>query len=142
MITVNNLLGRLKTVDVKDISFQSVSETKEVITDIQREQMFQGLNSKGNQIGSYASYDYAVEKNDMNPLPGFGIPDLKLTGAFYAGFGTEVTPEEFSTSSSDEKNADLTAKYNPFGLNKLSKTDYADKLRPVLVKNVRNKLSL
>lgn len=140
MTTVNDMISRLKTLDVKQVSYQSVVETKETITEIQKEQMYQGFNGEGKKIGRYRSLKYARAKNEMNPLPGLGVPDLKLTGSFYAGFKTEVTPETFSTSSTDEKNDELTAKYDPFGLDKESKSDYAEKLRPVLVKNVREKL--
>ena len=128
--------------DVKQASYEAVVQTKEVITDLQKEQMYQGLNSEGKKIGRYRNNKYARAKFDMNPLPGLGIPDLKLTGAFYAGFKTEVTPEIFITSSTDEKNADLTAKYDPFGLDQESKTEYADKLKPVFTKNVRDKLNV
>jgi hypothetical protein len=83
-----------------------------------------------------------MAKNSMNPLPGLGVPDLKLTGAFYRGFQTKVTPEAFSTSSTDEKNDALTAKYDPFGLDQESKSEYIEKLRPVFVKNVKGKLKL
>lgn len=142
MSTINQLRSRLTALNVKEVGYQSVEETKEVIAEIQREQMFQGLNAEGKKIGRYRNNKYARAKNEMNPLPGLGIPDLKLTGAFYRGFETKVTPETFSTSSTDEKNDELTAKYDPFGLNKESKVDYAEKLRPVFVKNVKEKLKL
>lgn len=142
MSTINELRSRLTALNVKEVSYESVVETKELITEIQREQMFQGLNAEGKKIGRYRSNKYARAKNEMNPLPGLGIPDLKLTGAFYRGFETKVTPEIFSTSSTDEKNDELTAKYDPFGLDKDSKSEYTEKLRPVLVKNVKEKLKL
>ena len=142
MATVNQLRSRLTALNVKDVSFRSVEETKEVITEIQRQQMFQGLNAEGKKIGRYRSNKYARVKNEMNPLPGLGIPDLKLTGAFYAKMETDVTPEVFKSFSTDEKNAELTAKYDPFGLNKESKSKYAGKLRPVFIKNVKENLKL
>lgn len=142
MATVNQLRSRLTALNVKDVSYHSVEETREVIAEIQKEQMFQGLNAQGKKIGRYRSNKYARAKNEMNPLPGLGIPDLKLTGAFYRGFETKVTPESFNTISTDEKNAELTEKYDPFGLNKESKSEYAGKLRPVFIKNVKEKLKL
>jgi hypothetical protein len=142
MATVNAMIGRMKALDVKAVSFNSVVETKETITEIQKEQMYQGFNGSGKKIGRYRSYKYARAKNSMNPLPGLGVPDLKLTGAFYSGFKTEVTPETFKTTSTDPKNDELTAKYDPFGLDKESKAEYAVKLKPVLVKNVKEKLMI
>lgn len=142
MTTVNDMIARMKSLKIKDVGYQAVTETKEKITDIQREQMFKGLDADGNKIRRYRNNKYAIAKNAMNPLPGLGVPDLKLTGAFYRGFITDVTPEIFSTRSTDIKNDELTAKYNPFGLNVESKTDYSDKLRPVFVKNVKEKLQI
>jgi hypothetical protein len=142
MTTVNDMISRMKALNIKDTAFHSVEDTKGVITEIQKEQMFKGLNAEGKRIGRYRSIKYALAKNSMNPLPGLGVPDLKLTGAFYRGFQTKVTPETFSTSSTDEKNDALTAKYDPFGLDTESKSEYVEKLRPVFVKNVKEKLML
>lgn len=142
MTTVDDMIGRIRTLNVKEVSYESVVESKDEITDIQREQMYKGLNAEGKKIGRYRNAKYARVKNEMNPLPGIGIPDLKLTGAFYSGFTTDVTPESFSTFSTDEKNSELIVKYDPFGLDKESESEYADKLRPVLVKNVKEKLKL
>lgn len=136
------MIKRLSSLDVKNEAFIAVSETKDEITKIQKEQMYQGLNAEGEKIGRYRNNKYARVKNEMNPLPGLGVPDLKLTGAFYTGFKTEVTPEVFKTSSTDSKNDELTAKYDPFGLNKDSKSEYAQKLKPVLVRNIKQKLKV
>jgi hypothetical protein len=142
MATVNDMIKRMQSLNVKEVSYESVVETKETITEIQKDQMYHGLDGQGKKIRRYRSVKYARAKNEMNPLPGLGTPDLKLTGAFYRYFQTKVTPEAFSTSSTDEKNDALTAKYDPFGLDKESKSEYAGKLRPVLVKNVKEKLML
>lgn len=142
MTTINQLRGRLKSLNVKDESFHAVEETKNSITSIQKDQMFHGLNAAGERIGRYRNNKYARVKNEFNPLPGLGVPDLKLTGAFYAGFKTEVTPEVFKTTSMDPKNEELTAKYDPFGLNNESKAEYVNELRPVFIKKVREKLQL
>lgn len=142
MTTVNDMIRRVSSLDIKNEAFIAVTETKDEITEIQKEQMFHGLNAEGKRIGRYRSIKYARAKNEMNPLPGLGIPDLKLTGAFYAGFKTEVTPEVFKTFSLDAKNEALTEKYDPFGLDAESKSEYAGKLKPVLVKNVKEKLKV
>lgn len=139
-MTINKFISNITSLDVKELSFISVSETKDYITDIQRDQMFKGLNAEGNRIGRYRNNKYARAKFSMNPIPGLGIPDLKLTGAFYAGFKTIVTQDIFSTSSIDSKNEALTQKYDPFGLDTDSKVEYAIKLRPVFIKNIKEKL--
>lgn len=141
-MTVNQFRSKLAAVNVGEVSFESVNETRETIAEIQKGQMYKGLNGEGKKIGRYRSNKYARAKSSMNPLPGLGIPDLKLTGAFYAGMITKVDPETFVTTSTDSKNEALTQKYDPFGLDAQSKIEYAEKLRPVLVKNAKLKLQL
>lgn len=143
MATVNDMIRRMKSLSVKDVSYKSVVDTKETVTDIQKEQMSHGLDAEGNKIApKYRRMRYALAKFAVNPLAGLGVPDLRLTGAFYAGFQTKVTPETFATISTDEKNDVLIKKYDPFGLDPESKAEYAGKLKPVLVKNIKEKLKL
>lgn len=142
MTTVNSFKSRVQSLDIGLVAYQSVDETKDLITGIQRQQMFHGLNAKGEKIGRYRNSKYARVKNEMNPLPGVGIPDLKVTGAFYGGFKTVVTPQVFITTSSDGKNAELTEKYDPFGLNMESKSEYSKELKPIFVKNVKQGIGL
>jgi hypothetical protein len=142
MVTVSTIRRRLKALSVKDEAFKSVSETKEVITEKQKEQMLQGLNREGGTLGYYKVYEYAQKKFELNPRPGFGVVDLKMKGNFFDGMETNVFPNTFSTQSTDEKNLRLIKKYDPFGLNDESKKEYLQTLRPVFLKSVREKLKL
>lgn len=142
MATVNQMIKRISAINVGVEAYKSVRETKEVIGDVQKEQMQKGFRQDGKKIGRYASKKYASAKFGQNSRAGLGFVDLKLTGAFYSGFITTVTPEAFKTFSLDDKNGKLTVKYNPFGLNEESKKDYSVKLRPVFITSIKRILGL
>ena len=148
MATINQLRSRLTALNVKDVSYHSVEETKEVIEEIQREQMYSGFLSTGLQTSplhgrypGYADYTIAVKRAKGQV---FDRVTLKDEGQFYAGIKTSVTAESFKTISTDIKSLSLTSYYGEdiFGLNKESKSEYAGKLRPVFIKNVKEKLKL
>ena len=61
---------------------------------------------------------YALMKHEKNPLPGLGIVDLKLTGAFYNAFyfdreALEVTSSDSKTETLKERFGKLLFKYTP-----------------------------
>lgn len=145
MATINQLQVKIKAVKVAEISQQSIEETKEAIVERQKDQLLHGLNAEGQPIGEYKNPLYAEVKNRMNPLPGEGVPDLKLTGAFYSGINVQVTPDTFKTESTDNKAPDLEKKYGEqiLGLDKENKSAYMqDDLKPVFVRNIRNAIGL
>jgi hypothetical protein len=145
MATLLNMLDRVKAMDVSAI----VTETMEAVTpDIkasQQGQMLKGLNARGTRIGMYRSGAYAVIKNRMNPVPGYGVPDLKLTGEFHREIYAEIRGDKVIIDSVNEKTEALAKKYGEeiFGLNAESKTTLIeDVVRPQFMKKVRDKLKL
>lgn len=105
-----------------------IEDQSDVISDYNRNQLKHGRGSDGEPIEPmYGSLFYALEKNRMNPLAGYGTPDLFLTGAFYRGFFVSITGKSFSLSSSDRKTGSLLEKYGPniFGLTNDSISIYA-----------------
>ncbi len=60
----------------------------------------------------------------MNSNPGYGNPDLFVTGEFYAGIEAKVNGNIISVDSVDEKGPALKEKYNPFGLGGPFKLDF------------------
>lgn len=140
MSTALQLRERIRAMDIDVISQNSLEETKDDIVKKQKEQLLQGLNAKGEKIGRYRSNKYARAKNQMNPLAGLGVPDLKLTGAFHSGINIQVNTETFKTESTDSKGPELEAKYGKeiLGLNEESKDEYVkESLRPEFIKRVR-----
>src|SRR5690348_238105 len=78
---------------------ESIQETESGFIDLNTQQMYEGKNSDGGEIGAYRSEVYAEMKNQMNSLPGFGVPDLKLTGAFYEGYSLRIQGGEIEETS-------------------------------------------
>lgn len=95
-----------------------VAEVQDIILDYNRDRLYKGENAQGQKIRpNYSRVKYARAKNQMNPLPGLGTPDLKVTGRFYAEFYLTANNGKFEIFSSDEKAKVLKAKYGDiFGL--------------------------
>lgn len=145
MASILELLNRVKELNVQDVSERSMEEAAPEMTKRQREQMMKGINSKGKKIGRYRSPAYARLKNQMNPVPGLGTPDLRKTGEFHKDIYTEIRGEDVILDSYNEKTEALAKKYGEviFGLAKDSKSEFVNEdLRPVFMKNVREKLKL
>lgn len=83
----------------------------EFIPRLIRLQMYQGLHGSGGQIGRYRDPEYAADKHDMNPAPGFGNMDLKLTGSFYEKIETMYSGSDAESFSKDPKNKKLTERF-------------------------------
>jgi len=67
---------------------------------------------KGGTKGSSEHSVYAEMKHEMNPLPGIGIVDLKLTGAFHDAFYFDK--EKLEVYSADSKTDDLMKRYGRY----------------------------
>jgi hypothetical protein len=134
---VRERLERLKS-NLDAIAEQSVYESRDEITHEQQEQLFEGSDSRGKSFKQYYDPEYARMKNIVNPIPGYGYPDLKLTGAFYEGIYTRVVNGKIVIGSTDSKAAELEKKYKyVFGLNPDEMTAFLyNTLKPVYQKNV------
>lgn len=126
MGTINNLRRKFEALDIDKVARKSMENTTEEMANIQAEQMMHGFNSFGNKIGQYKLEPYAEKKNRMNPLPGFGVPDLKLTGAFYRGINVKISGEMVITDSSNIKSEGLQKRYGPeiYGLDEQYKGEF------------------
>jgi len=77
-----------------------------------------GQKPDGSKIGLYSCYSYSVFKEKLNPLAGFGIVDLTLTG----GLGDKITfgllsDTEYMIFSTDEKYNNIIEKYGDWNFN-------------------------
>lgn len=113
--------------------------------ELQKNQLYHGLNQDGSKIGEerpYRSRQYAKEKHAMNPLPGEGNPDLFLTGETYEGLKADVGDKAISIMSTDEKFEGLQGYYvKAFaGLGGLYLAEYQKVLQLVIIKRFRNEL--
>lgn len=126
MATIKGLYEKVSSLNAGNVAVESLDSTSETIADLNRQQLFEGKNAKGGQVGQYRNELYAEEKHRMNPVPGFGNVDLKLTGAFQSRITTNVFGETVITQSTDEKADELARKYGDdiYGLNPTFKARY------------------
>lgn len=110
----------------------------------QKDQLYAGFNSLGRRLISYRSVKYATMKNSMNPVPGYGNPDLKLTGAFYDAIRADIDEEGFLVYSTDDKSNSLEDKYGNeiWTLGEDALKGYInEELSPVFYENVTKQLN-
>jgi len=139
MGTLLQLKKRLEALKVDRVSQDSMEAVSNQLADRQRDQMLEGKNRKGARIGRYRNPAYARMKEVMNPLPGFGVPDLRLTGEFYKQVYVDVRDNTVIIDSTDEKTQSLVNKYGEeiFGLNENTKAEFIRKdLRPVFMQKI------
>lgn len=111
-----------------------VQEESNFIIDLNQSQLLSGIDSKGSEFEDYSSKSYATFKNRLNPIAGFGRPDLKLTGSFYNEMYLQFSSKGFPVEifSRDEKTASLVGKYGKdlFGVTKDNLENLRDHIKP------------
>lgn len=106
---------------------EMVSDTAFEITELNKDQLQEGIDSQGKTLSpEYKNPYYSKKKFSMNSRAGFGIPDLKFKGGFYRGFDVVVGYDSFEVNSSNSKTEELVKKYGKyiFGLTKQNKYLY------------------
>lgn len=83
MATLAEMSRRWKGLNLFKIYQEVITEETEEILDLNRDQLEKGKTSKGKKIKPKYKKRYAEKKNKLNPMPGLGTPDLKLSGGFY-----------------------------------------------------------
>lgn len=146
MATIKNLRDKWKALPIRQVIQQSIETTQGSFIELQKAQLHAGFNEDGSKIGDdtpYASELYAEKKEQQNPLPGFGNPDLFLTGKTYDGIELEIDDNAININSRDPKFAKLNAKY-PFafaGVGGKYKENYLSFLQTIIIKNTIKALS-
>lgn len=128
MATIFDMYERAKAANsnAKGVTVGIIEDHSDVLTDLNKDQLKRGTDSIGEKIHPmYGSIIYSIEKNNKNPLAGFGTPDLNLTGAFYRGFYLLLNGMSFKIDSNDSKTGSLKDKYGDiFGLSDSSLSTY------------------
>lgn len=141
---INEMIRRLQAINIHDVIGDAIEQTKEQLKVRQQDQMMEGEGKKG-KIGRYRNLSYAGRKNLINPRPGFGNVDLRLTGDFQEGIRITVNNDSVHYESSDEKAPALEAKYdeaNIYGLNKSNASEYSlQDMGPMATKIIKGKLA-
>lgn len=81
------------------------------IVQLNRSQMYFGLNGNAEKIGYYKDRYYAQKKHSINPAPGYNVVDLRYTGDFYRKMELKLNGDGFILTSSDKKAEALAEKY-------------------------------
>jgi len=111
-------IARRVSKNIDKVSEKAIKESTIDMADMNVNQMMNGLNADGDQIGEYRSVNYAAFKQRLNPAPPPMTPDLRLTGSFHSGLFAKYTGNDIIFGSTDRKSNDLATKYgaNIFGL--------------------------
>ena len=147
MTTIHAMLKRVKSVDLQSIGVNIIVDNKIEVLNLNKDQLLNdGINKNMVKLRSYRSASYARRKNQRNPAPGLGTPDLYNTGAFQDGFTLKINSKNsFDIFSTNSKNTDLTRKYGKdiFGLTETNKEKLGrEVMQPELVRYVKKKLNV
>lgn len=146
MATIKAILRKYTTVKsgMNDIIRESFESTKNELADFNRDQLNEGFDSQGNRLKKYRNKSYAIKKNSINPLPGLGNPDLRLTGSFHKSIFIEVVSDRIKFFASDKKAKMLEQRYGLdliYGHNLKTRDHFVLKvLRPAFIRLIKDKI--
>lgn len=101
--TAGDMLDLVSNLSLSDIAEEALQNTTEQALALNKDQLLHGKQSDGQPIRDYVLHSYAMLKHDMNPLPGFGIPDYRLTGAYYNAFIATADSDGLHVYNTDPK---------------------------------------
>lgn len=110
--------------------------------ELNQQQLYQySEDSEGKPLKEYASGEYAIYKDRLNPYLGLGKSDLRETGEFYNSAYVEVDMKTIKFDSTDIKTDSLERKYGSkiFGLNKMNMAYFANQY---VIPKVREEIKL
>jgi hypothetical protein len=146
MATISEMVKRLESLDIESEIPKLIQQTSFEAIALNQIQLYNhGIDKGVVQLSPYKNKYYAKKKNELNPLPGLGVPDLFKTGAYYKSMFLEVTQDTLEVKSNDEKDARLTSLYGDQikGLTDESKSDYAQNtLKPLLQKYIADTIGV
>lgn len=93
-----------------------ISQEKE-IRELIRDRWILGERPDGSVIGYYSLMQYSINKNVSNPLAGFGVVDLILTGSLWNKIKISPFGDSVEVYSMDEKYAHISKKYGDENFN-------------------------
>lgn len=133
-------LANVSIADQENALLEIIRTNQNYIVDLNTGQLLKGVDADFLPLHpQYKSKSYATFKLFLNPL---GVVDLRLTGAFYAGFfiNADKFPVEFN--SSDGKTGVLAEKYGAaiFGLDQPSKDDLVEHIKTQIQTYYKNLL--
>lgn len=146
MATISEVNNNWQRLDIDTEVINTIKSNSERMLTLNKEQLKEGFDKQGKRLREYRSDLYAQVKNRMNPLPGYGNPDLFKTGAFFEEFTLRVEQKVyFYMYSQDAKYFTLVKNYGKdiFGLGDRKREDLIEGgFRDDLVKRVKSVVRL
>ncbi len=112
MTTILQSMSALKSLNIRQMAIEAIEKNLRDMVTLNQSQLYEGKTTTGKRFHKYAGRQYADVKNQMNPLPGWGNPDLNLTGDFYRAIFADLEGDDIIMDSTDEKSGLLQAKYD------------------------------
>lgn len=146
MAALSDMANRLKNIQLNDILDDSIVATKDDLINENRDQMQHGIASDGVILGTY-SPEYAKRKAKIRSSKApYGVYDFLLNGDFQGGMFVNPLLTEIEIGSKDKKEKWIE-KYarganRVFGLTPQRLEKYSEKLKPVLIQNLRTALNI
>lgn len=138
----------IQRIQVRPIIALCLEQSQYEVLSFNRGQLYMGEDNKGRLLSPmYRSQAYADFKESLNPKPGYGIPDLFVTGEFYNSIQIKVNPSQFTFTifSENSKAPKLERKYgqNIYGLNEENKQYFGNEIiRPKIVAEFKKQIGL
>lgn len=141
MATVNQMLGKFKALNIENEAAQVLEDTEQELLTFNRNQLFRGEGADGKKLPRYPNGKYAEYKNALNPLPGLGVPDYKVSGDLYNQMAIDFKAGKLAIFSTVSYVGKVVARGgDPFGLQPSSKAAYVRiNFNPRFVRNISSK---
>lgn len=139
------LLDRLDATELKPIVITCLEQSQYEWLALNRGQLHDGQDNTGAlQSPLYKLEGYAEYKNQLNPVPGLGVPDFFVSGGYYNSIRVKVTPSGIETYSDSELAPKLESRWTRnYGLDPENLGYYNNEIiRPKLILCVKDKLGL
>jgi len=117
-MNVLETIAALESLNVRQLAREAVEKNFRGMVSLNKTQLHEGHATSGRPFPKYAPFEveegkeYADFKEELNPRPGWGNPDLKLTGAFYRAIFADLEGDNIIMDSTDEKSEWLQEHYD------------------------------
>ncbi len=115
---VLDTIAALESLNVRQLAREAVEKNLREMVSMNKTQLHEGKSTSGKPFPKYAPFEveegkeYADFKEELNPKPGWGNPDLYLTGSFYREMFGDLVGDDIFMDSKDEKSGLLQEKYD------------------------------
>lgn len=143
MSTIDQLYEAVSQLKLKEQLPTLILATAFEIETLVKVQLQSGETATNEKINpSYASAYYSRKKESFNSAPGYGVPDLYVTGNLYKSIGVSVKDDEYDIQATvDYAYADSIIQYGDkvFALSDEHKQEYcATSLLPAIGKYIKD----